>query len=194
MPHFFVYLIVLCGQKFVFLIKTPIFGVHFGVHIWRSFPLIAKALRDIFPKSFFFIKLKFKLHQIHLVRHKLIREMGVNSSDKPFRTVPHPSIHNISLTYCTQVVAKVWRRKYCVTSLSCITLLNMRFKVSSAQLQSIGSLMLIYFRACLGIGIFLYTLSPSDVLCFAFKAIKKSPTFTHVSAKVSVKPNETARK
>ena len=33
---------------------------------------------------FFAIKLKFKLYQIHLVRHELIREMGVNSSNKAF--------------------------------------------------------------------------------------------------------------
>ena len=37
MPDFFVYLIVLCGQKFVFLPFTPYFGVHFGVHILISF-------------------------------------------------------------------------------------------------------------------------------------------------------------
>ena len=37
MPDFFVYLIVLCGQKLIFLTKTPIFGVHFGVHILISF-------------------------------------------------------------------------------------------------------------------------------------------------------------
>ena len=36
---FFVYLIGLCGQKSDFLIKTLIFGVHFGVHILISFSL-----------------------------------------------------------------------------------------------------------------------------------------------------------
>ena len=37
MPHFFAYLMVLCGQKPDFLIKTLVFGVHFGVHILISF-------------------------------------------------------------------------------------------------------------------------------------------------------------
>ena len=93
MPDFFVYLMCLCGQKSVFLIKTLVFGAHFGVHIWIFFPLIAKALRAHFSKDFF--SLEFKLHQIHLVRHELIREMGINTPNKAFRTVPHPSIYNI---------------------------------------------------------------------------------------------------
>ena len=95
MPDFFVYLIVLCSQKLIFLTKTPIFGVHFGVHILISFSPYSKSSPSIFLEELFFILLKFKLHQIHLVGHKLIREMGVNSSDKAFRTIPHPSIHNI---------------------------------------------------------------------------------------------------
>ena len=41
------------------------------------------------------MKLKFKLHQIHLVGHELIREMGVNSSNKALRTIPHPSVYNV---------------------------------------------------------------------------------------------------
>ena len=39
--------------------------------------------------------LELKLHQIHLVGHELIREMGINTPNKAFRTVPHPSIYNI---------------------------------------------------------------------------------------------------
>ena len=35
------------------------------------------------------------MYQIHLVCHKLIMEMGVNSSNKAFRTIPHPSIYNV---------------------------------------------------------------------------------------------------
>ena len=117
---------------FYFIVK--IFGVHFGVHILISFSLYNKSPSSTFLEElFFFMKLKFKLHQIHLIRHEFIRKMGVNTTNKAFRTIPH-----------------------------------------KAQLHSIGSLTLIYTRACLGIGIFLYTLSPSDVLCFAFKAIKKS--------------------
>ena len=77
MPDFFAYLIDLCGQKSDFLIKTLVFGVHIYAE-----SLITKALQVLYPKSFFAIKLKFKLHQIHLVGHELIREMGIYSSNK----------------------------------------------------------------------------------------------------------------
>ena len=91
MPDFFAYLIVLCGENPDFLIKTLVFGVH----ILISFPLYNKSPSRISSKSFFFMKLKFKLYQIHLVRHELVREMSVNSANKAFRTVPHPSIYDI---------------------------------------------------------------------------------------------------
>ena len=92
MPHFFAYLIVLCSQKCYFLIKNLIFGVH----ILISFSPYNKSPSSIFLEElFFFIKLKFKLHQIHLACHELIREMGINSTHKSFRTIPHPSIYNV---------------------------------------------------------------------------------------------------
>ena len=59
--------------------KPLVFGVHFGVHILIFFPLTIKALRVSFSKSFFVILLNFKLHQIHLIRHELIRKMGVET-------------------------------------------------------------------------------------------------------------------
>ena len=59
------------------------------------FPFITKALRVISPKSFFAIKLKLKLHQTHLICHKFVRKMSVNSSNKALRTIPHPSIYNV---------------------------------------------------------------------------------------------------
>ena len=40
------------------------------------------------------MKLKFKLHQIHLACHELVREVGVNSTHKAFWTIPHPSIYS----------------------------------------------------------------------------------------------------
>ena len=95
-PIFFAYLIVSCGQKLVFLIKTLVFGVHFGVHISISFSLYNKSPSSTLPEELFpFMKLKFKLHQVHLICHELIGEMGVNSPNKAFRTIPHPSIYNI---------------------------------------------------------------------------------------------------
>ena len=69
----------------------PFWRPHFNI----IFPLQQKPFEYISRRTFFFNKLKFKLYQIHLINHELIREMGVNSSDKPFRTVPHPSIHYI---------------------------------------------------------------------------------------------------
>ena len=89
------YLIGLYGQKLNFLPFTPILASILASTFQYHFPFITKALRERYSKSFFAIKLKFKLYQIHLVCHKLIRKMGVNSSDKAFRTIPHPSIYNI---------------------------------------------------------------------------------------------------
>ena len=86
MPDFFAYLIILCGQKSDFLIKTLVFGVHFGVHVLISFSLYNKSPSSTFLEELFCIKLKFKLHQIHLICHELIREMSVNSSKQSFRT------------------------------------------------------------------------------------------------------------
>ena len=57
-PIFFVYLTCLCGQKNDFLIKTLVFGVHFGVHILISFPLMTKALRAFLSKSFLLYEIK----------------------------------------------------------------------------------------------------------------------------------------
>ena len=53
MPDFFAYLIVLCGQKLIFLTKTPIFGVHFGVHILISFSPYSKSPSCIFLEELF---------------------------------------------------------------------------------------------------------------------------------------------
>ena len=44
---------VLCGQKLVFLIKTLVFGVHFGVHILTSFSLYNKSPSSIFLEELF---------------------------------------------------------------------------------------------------------------------------------------------
>ena len=96
MLDFFAYLMCLCGRKCYFLIKTPIFGVHFGVHILIPFFSYDKSPSSVpLEELFFFMNLKFKLHQIHLIYHESIREMGINTPNKPFRTVPHPSIYNI---------------------------------------------------------------------------------------------------
>ena len=32
---------------------------------------------------------------LHLFKHKIVREVGINSADKPFRTVSHPDIDDI---------------------------------------------------------------------------------------------------
>ena len=95
MPDFFVYLTYLCSRKQQIFQFMP-FLVRILVSTSKSFFIhIAKAVRGIFSNGFFAYFLKFKLHQIHLLFHELIREMGVNSSDKAFRTVPHPSIYNV---------------------------------------------------------------------------------------------------
>ena len=83
-------------SKIHFFDKNPCFWRPFWrPHLHIVSPLQQKPFECFSRRAFFFIKLKFKLHQIHLVRHKLIREMGVNSSDKAFRTIPHPSIYNV---------------------------------------------------------------------------------------------------
>ena len=53
MPDFFAFLIYLCGQKSVFLIKNLVFGVHFGVHILTSFSPYDKSPSRIFPEELF---------------------------------------------------------------------------------------------------------------------------------------------
>ena len=53
----------------LFLIFHKNFGVQAVVRIFYIFPLLKKLFEYTSRRAFFFIKLKFKLYQIHLIRH-----------------------------------------------------------------------------------------------------------------------------
>ena len=56
---------------------------------------MTKGLRENPRRPFLLIQLKFKFYQIHLVRHEVIGEVRVHSTNKTFGTIPHPSIYNV---------------------------------------------------------------------------------------------------
>ena len=95
MPDFFVYLICLCSRKQKFFQFMPIL-VRVLVSTSKSYFIPKeKAVRVIFSNGFLLDFLEFKVHQIHLRSHEFIGKMGVNSSNKAFGTIAHPSIYNV---------------------------------------------------------------------------------------------------
>ena len=76
--------------------KTHFFAIY--PQFWRPHLNIIfflwQKLSEIFSRRAFYL-LKFKLYQIHLRGHELVRKVRINSSNKTFGTIPHPSIYNI---------------------------------------------------------------------------------------------------
>ena len=83
-PIFFIFDMFMRSKTRFFCHLPPFLASILASTFQYSFPLMTKALRAFLSKSFFVIKLKLKLYQIHLIRHELIREMSVNSTHKAF--------------------------------------------------------------------------------------------------------------
>ena len=63
--------------------------------IIHTFYRFVNSLGNILGSKNIDFSLYFKVYKVHLLLHKLVREMCVYSSNEPFRTVAHPNIHDI---------------------------------------------------------------------------------------------------